>query len=157
MLAEGRSMAKVEAVLQKFLAPAPDNWDRPVIRIYVSAELSRNMKDLKFGWGNKKTYGTCHRRILPFTVLQVSTMEQQQNKCRKVQKCPDRATHLSTDDVWSREAGPGCCPGSYYNMLSLIWRYIRMLTVVFGAGCGHLIEVQGVFQVFADKSAVYEN
>ena len=41
-------------------------------------------------------------------------------------------------------------------MLSLIWHYIRMLTVLFGAGCGHLIEVQGVFQVFADKSAVYE-
>ena len=47
--------------------------------------------------------------------------------------------------------------GSYYNMLSfIIQRYICMLTVLFGAGCGHLIEVQGVFQVFADKSAVYE-
>jgi hypothetical protein len=81
---------------------------------------------------------------------------EQQNKCRKVQKCAERATHLSTDDVRSMEADPGCCPGSYYNMLSLIWRYICMLTVLFGAGCGHLIEVQGVFQVFADKSAVYE-
>jgi hypothetical protein len=156
MLAAGRSMAKkVEAVLQKFLAPAPDNWGPPVIRIYVSAELSLDMKDLKFGWGNENTYGTCHRRILPFTVLQVSM--EQQDKCRKVQKCADGATHLSTDVVQSMEADLGCCPGSYYNMLSLIWHYIRMLTgLLFGAGCVYLIEVQGVFQVFADKSTVYE-
>jgi hypothetical protein len=72
---------KVEAVLQ--LAPAPDNWSPPVIRIYLSAELSLDMKDLKFGWGNENTYGTCHRRISPFTVLQQVSMEQQ-NKCRKV-------------------------------------------------------------------------
>jgi hypothetical protein len=51
------------------------------------------------------------------------------------------------------EADLGYCPGSYYNMLSLIWRYICMLTVLlFGAGFGYLIEVQGVFQAFADKS-----
>ena len=80
----------------------------------------------------------------------------QQNKRRKVRERADWATHLSTDDVRSMEADdPGCCPGSYYNMLSFkIRRYIRMLTVLFGAGCGHLIEVQGVFQVFADKSTL---
>ena len=82
---------------------------------------------------------------------------EQQNKRRKVQERADRATHLSTDDVRSMEANPGCCPGSYYNMLlSLTRRYIRMSTVLFGAGYGHVIEVQGVCQVFADKSAVYE-
>ena len=60
-------MAKVETALQKFLAPAPDDWDP--VRIFVLAELSRDMKDIKFGWGNDNTYDTCHRRILPFTVL----------------------------------------------------------------------------------------
>jgi hypothetical protein len=74
------------------------------------------MKDLKFGWGNENTYDTCHRGISPFTVLQVS-MEQQNKRC-KVQERADRATHLSTDDVRSLEADPGCCPGSHYNMLS---------------------------------------
>ena len=66
-------MAKVEAVLQQFLAPAANDWDP--IRIYVLAELARDMKDLKFGWGNENTYDTFHRRISPFAVLQVS-MEQ---------------------------------------------------------------------------------
>ena len=140
-------MAKVEVVLQKFMAPAPDDWDP--VRSDVSAELSRDMKDLKFGWGNENTYDTCHRGISPFAVLQVS-MEQQNKRC-KVQERAERATHLSTADGRSLEADPG----SNYNMLSLIWRYICMLTVLFGADSGHFIEVQGVFQVFADKSAVY--
>ena len=153
MLAEGRSMPKVEAVLQQFLAPSQGDWDP--IRIYVSAELVRDMKDLKFGWGNENMYDTCHRGISPFAVLQVSM--EQQTKRRKVQERADRATHLSTDDVRSLEGVPGACPGSYYNMLNLIKRYIRMLTVFFGAGCTHLLEVQAVYQVLSDKSAIYES
>ena len=56
-------MVKVEAVMQKFLSPASNNWDP--IRVYVSQELVREMKDLKFGWGNENTHDTCHRGISP--------------------------------------------------------------------------------------------
>ncbi|KAI2496731.1 hypothetical protein MHU86_17778 [Fragilaria crotonensis] len=142
-LAEGRSMVKVEAVLQKFLTPGPNDWDP--IRVYVSQELVRDMKDLKFGWGNENTHDTCHRGISPFAVLQVSM--DQQTKRRKTQERADRATYLSTDDVRALEAEPGCCPGSYHGMTNLLRRYIRLLTVLFGAGCSHLTEVQGVYQV----------
>jgi hypothetical protein len=41
-------------------------------------------------------------------------------------------------------------------MLNLLKRYIRLLTVLFGADCSHLTEVQGVYQVLAEKIAVYE-
>ena len=151
-LAEGRSMVKVEAVLQKFLAPAPDDWDP--IRLYVSQELVRDMKDLKLGWGNENAHDTCHRGISPFAVLQV--LMDQQTKRRKTQERADRATYLSTEDVRALEAEPGCCPGSYFAMLTLLRRYIRLLTVLFGAGCSHLTEVQGIYQVLAEKVAVYE-
>jgi hypothetical protein len=92
--------------------------------------------------------------ISPFTVLQVST--DQQTKRRKTQERADRATYLSTDDVRALEAEPGYCPASYHGMLNLLKRYIRLLTVLFGAGCSHLTEVQGVYQVLAEKIAVYE-
>ena len=152
MLAEGRTLPRVEAVLQRALAPPPGDWDP--VRIYVSAELVRDMKDLKFGWANENTYDTCHRGISPFAVLQVSM--EVQNKRRKIQERADRATYLSTDDVRSMEAEPGACPHGYYGMLNLIRRYIRMLTVLFGPGCVHLLEVQGVYQVLSDKAGVYE-
>jgi hypothetical protein len=65
------------------------------------------------------------------------------------------ATFLSTDDVSkSLEAEPRCCPPTYYEMLSLLKRYIRLLNVVFGTRCAHLLEVQGVYQVLAEKAAV---
>ena len=41
-------------------------------------------------------------------------------------------------------------------MLNLLKRYICLLTVLFGAGCSHLMEMQGVHQVLAEKIAVYE-
>jgi hypothetical protein len=151
-LAEGRSMVKVEAELQKFLAPAPNDWDP--ISVYALQELVRDMKDLKFGWGNENTHDTCQRRISPFTVLQVST--DQQMKRHKTQERADCATYLSIDDVRALEAKPGCCPASYRGMLNLLKRYIQLLTVLFGAGCSHLTKVQVVYQVLVEKIAVYE-
>jgi hypothetical protein len=84
-------MVKVEAVLQKFMAPAVDDWDP--IRVYILQELVRDMKDLKFGWGNKNTYDTCHWGISPFAVLQV--LMEQQTKRWKTRERAERATFLS--------------------------------------------------------------
>ncbi len=142
----------MEAVLQKFLAPAPNNWDP--ISVYALQELVRDMKDLKFGWGNKNTHDRCHRGISPFTVLQVLT-DQQTKRC-KTQERADCATYLSADNVRALEAEPGCCPSFYHGVLDLLKRYICLLTVLYGAGCSHLTEVQGVYQVLAEKIAVYE-
>ncbi|KAI2497676.1 hypothetical protein MHU86_16805 [Fragilaria crotonensis] len=139
MLTEGRTVAKVEAVLQRFFAPEPTDWDP--VKVYVSTELTRDVKDLRFGYGNENTYDTCHRGITPFAVLQVSM--EQQNKRRKIQERADRATHISTEDVREMEVAPGSCPSTYFTMLSLLRKYIRLLTVLFGAGCAHLSEVQG--------------
>ena len=152
MLAEGRTAVKIEAVLHKFLAPPLGDWDP--IRIYVSTELVRDMKDLKFGWGNENTYDSCHRGISPFAVLQVSM--EQQTKRRRINERAMRATHLSTEDIRSLEGDPGNCPETYHSMLNLIRRYIRLLAVFFGNGCSHLLEVQAVFQVLSDKVMVYE-
>jgi hypothetical protein len=81
---------------------------------------------------------------------------EQQTKRRKTQESAERATFLSTDDIKSLEAEPGCCPSTYYGMLNLLKRYIRLLNVLFGTRCAHLLEVQGVYQVLAKKAAVYE-
>ncbi len=140
---------KMESVLQKLLAPAPNNWDP--ISVCASQELACDMKDLKFGWGNENTHNTCHRGISTFTIFQVST--DQQTKRRKTQERADRATYFFTDNVRALEAEPGCCPASYHGMLNLLKRNNRLLTVLFGAGCSHLKEVQGVYQVLAEKIA----
>jgi hypothetical protein len=81
----------------------------------------------------------------------------QRTKRRKTQERAERATFLSTEDVRALEAEPGCCPAFYHSMLNLMKRYIRLLTVLFGAGCLHLTEVKGMYQVLAEKGAVYKS
>ena len=54
------------------------------VKVYVSTELTCDVKDRRFGHGNETTYDTCHRGITPFAVLQVSM--EQQHKRRKIQE-----------------------------------------------------------------------
>ena len=54
------------------------------------------------------------------------------------------------------EAEPGSCPTTYLTMLGLLRKYIRFLTVSFGAECAHLSKVQGVCQILLAKSNVYK-
>ena len=90
-----------------------------------------------------------------FAVLQV--LMEQQTKRRKTQERADRATFLSTDNVRALETEPGCCPSNYYGMMTLLKRYIHLvLTVLFGARCSHLLEVQGMYMILAEKIGVYE-
>ncbi len=151
MLTEGsRTAAKVEAVLQRLFAPDPVDWDP--VKVYVSTELTCDLKDLRFGYGNETTYDTCHRGITPLAVLQVSM--EQQHKRRKIQECADQATLISIDDVREMEAEPGSCPTTYFTMVGLLRKYIRLLMVLLGAGCAHLSEVQGVYQILSVKADV---
>ena len=74
-------VAKVEAVVQITLHPTRRTGIR--VKIYVSMELTRDMKDLRFGYRNEKTYGKCHR-ISPITMLQVSMEQQNKRRFRSV-------------------------------------------------------------------------
>lgn len=83
---------------------------------------------------------------------------EQQSKRHKIQEWADRATtYLSTDDIQEMEEEPDSCLGTYFGTLNnLIKKDIRLLIVLFGQGCAHLAEVQGVHQILSTKSAVYE-
>jgi hypothetical protein len=41
-------------------------------------------------------------------------------------------------------------------MFNLLKRYFRLLAVLFRGGCSNLTEVQGVYQVLAEKITVFE-
>ena len=70
MLAEGCSKVAVDAILNLRLKPYAHS-DNPVL-IYVSPELVRDIKELKFGLGLDITYQTCHRVLSPFVVPHTS-------------------------------------------------------------------------------------
>jgi hypothetical protein len=69
----------------------------------------------------------------------------------------EQHTFRPADVVREMEAEPGSFPTTYFTMLGLLRKYIRLLTVLFGAGCAHLSEVQGVYhQILSAKADVYE-
>jgi len=82
MLAEGRTIPKLELVLQQYLSPDP--YDSDPVMVYASQELIKDAKDLRFGYDRDLSYAPCHRRISHFAVLTVPT--ETQSKRRKVQE-----------------------------------------------------------------------
>ena len=116
------------------------------------------MNDLKFGWGNKNTHNPCcHQGILP-----LCGPPSLHGPTNKTPQDPWPGKGRSCLFVYRRSQGStgrqaGCSMTSCHGMTNLLKRYICLLTVLFGVDCSqHLAEVQGVYQLLAEKIAVYE-
>jgi hypothetical protein len=70
MMEEGRTLPRIKAILQEAFVPLPDA-ESP-IHIFVSADLVRDIKDLRFGFNNDLSFEICHHGISPFTVAAMS-------------------------------------------------------------------------------------
>ena len=81
MLVEGRTLPKVEAVLQNFLLPTDEELDP--VKVYVSPELVHDIKDLSFGYDDDLSFENCHRGISPFAVMAVAMEHQAKWHCLK--------------------------------------------------------------------------
>lgn len=57
MLTEGRTMTKVDGVLHQYLA-ADEDADAPV-HIFISQDMVRDVKDLRFSWNADYSFETC--------------------------------------------------------------------------------------------------
>jgi hypothetical protein len=70
MMEEGRTLLRIESILQEAFTPLLDA-ESPV-HIFVSVDLVRDVKDLRFGFSNDLSFEICHRGISPFTVTAMS-------------------------------------------------------------------------------------
>jgi hypothetical protein len=153
MLAEGRTMAKVDTLLHQFMAPDPDS-EVPV-HVFVSQDMVRDVKDLRFGWNGDLSFETCHRGISPFAVVAVN--QENASHRRRAQERARRATHLTPSDVESLETRPGVCPHSYDGLIRLLSAYLRFLFILCGARCNHYLEVVTIRKALCNKMAIYES
>lgn len=153
MLTEGRTKAKVDTVLQSYLAPDLDS-DHPV-HIFVSSDLVADFKDLRFGYGGDLSYETCHRGITPFAVAAVS--QEQASFRRRAQDRANRATFITQAELAILETRPSPCPRTYDGLLRMLLTYSRFLEVTCGPFCSHLLEVAGIRKVLCQRVAYYES
>jgi hypothetical protein len=151
MLSEGRTMAKVDALLHQCLAP---NYDADVpVHIFVTQDMVRDLKDLRFGRNSDFSFETCHRGISPFAVVAVS--QEAASHRKRAQERARRATLLTPGDVESLESRPGLCPHDYAGMMRLLAAYLWFLTVMSGTQCSHYLEVKEVRRILCKYVAVF--
>jgi hypothetical protein len=152
MLAEGRSMAKVDTLLHQCLVP-PEDSEVPV-HIFVTQDMVRDLKDLRFGWNGDMSFETCHRGISPFAVVAVN--QENASRRKRAQERARRATHLTPGDVENLETLPGLCPHNYDGLPRLLSAYLRFLRVLCGSMCNHYLEVVKTRRMLCKHVAIYE-
>jgi hypothetical protein len=76
LLTEGRTKKGAEAVLAHALGPH-DDTGKPGL-VYVSPELTSDIKNCKYGLGWDMPYKNCHRGLSPFAVPHMSMRHQQE-------------------------------------------------------------------------------
>jgi hypothetical protein len=62
MLEEGRTTARVKALLEDIFQP-DDLFSLSAVHIHVTADLAKDIKELNLGYNNDLTYDNCHRGI----------------------------------------------------------------------------------------------
>jgi hypothetical protein len=70
MLDEGRTNARVKALLEDTFRPA-DRYSLSAVYLQATADMAKDLKELNFGYSNDLSYDTCHRGISPFAVIGV--------------------------------------------------------------------------------------
>jgi hypothetical protein len=150
-LSEGRTTERVQSVLQVRLKPDHDA-DHPVT-IYVSRDMAKDMKELRFGYGGDKSYETCHRGISPFAVVPVSA--ESASAKRKVQAMYSRVSLITSEDAREMETSPGLCPTNYDGLQRVLMSYTTFLKLVLGGYCEHYIEVLRIRRTLSRKVAVF--
>jgi hypothetical protein len=134
MLEEGRTTARVKALLEDIFQP-DDIYSLSAVHIQVTADLAKDIKELNLGYNNDLTYDNCHRGISPFSMIGVSMATA--SKRRRHEDRFSRTSSLTLTEVAQSETVPDAVPSDYYGMLNLLKRYVELLRLVLGPRCGH--------------------
>jgi hypothetical protein len=149
LLAEGRSAKGTASALTASLKANPGRGDPGLI--FISPELTKDIKECNYGYGGDKSYGNCHRGISPFSVPHMSLRLQQER--RTYQDRLAQASHVTLTDVAKGESAPVVVPSGYGDLLRLLSNYIRLVTTVAGTRSSHgleLVEIQTILRAQPD-------
>lgn len=137
LIKEGRTTAGVTRVLQKRLRPRIDS-DNPT-RIFLSADLVKDIKDLNFAFDGEVDFEDCHRGLSPFAVPYSALAKNK--KAKKRLEVLKEATSTTPADVSDAKDIKVLPPHNYESLLRVLANYDRLLEVVVGATSRHRLEI----------------
>jgi hypothetical protein len=124
MLEEGRTTARVKALLEDIFRPG-DLFSLDAVNLNVSDDLAKDVKELNFGYSNDLSYESSHRGISPFAVIGISMVmaSRRQQKAERY----SRTSNLTLSEVTMADTMPDPCPTNYFGTMSLLRRYVTLL------------------------------
>lgn len=150
---EGRTKAGVGRVLIKKLLPGKDDSDP--IRIYVSAEMTKDVKELNYAHDGEVTFEDCHRGVSPFAVPHTS-LAQQRSRKRDLDSL-EEATSTTAEEIKKSREVTVSCPTDYYSFLRQLANYDKFLMELAGEENFHRKEVVEIRRVLRERVAIFEN
>jgi hypothetical protein len=135
--------------MRELLVPDEDDTFN-AIHILVTEEMSKDFKNLDFGFNGDTSYLTCHRGVSPFMVILVSMAQASQRR-----RAADRYTrvggNLTLDEVTGAETTPDATPRNYRKLMDVLKCYCFLLQRMFGARCNHFREVRAITRILGRK------
>jgi hypothetical protein len=124
MLEEGRTTARVKALLEDIFRP-DDIYSLSSVHMTVTDEMAKDIKERNFGYSNDLSYDTCNRGISPFTVIGVS-MTMASRRRRQADQFT-RTSNLMLAEVALADTMPDPIPTEYHGRTNLLQRYVELL------------------------------
>ena len=155
ILEEGRTTARVKAVMRELLVPDEDDSFQ-AIHILVTDEMAKDFKNLEFGYNGDTSYTTCHRGISPFMVIPVSLTVASQRR-RAADRYAKVGSNLTLNEVTGAETAPDSTPRNYTELMDLLRSYMFVLQRMFGARCSHFQEARAITRVLGRSRRDFES
>jgi len=141
MEAEGSSTEAVGRILRSLLQPRTRSIHNP--NVYVTPQLLQTVKSMSFSANNDKTYAGCTKGITIFATPWRSI--EAMNEDALEEACFEASTHKSVTDIRKHIAGIKVeLPSDLLMLIRMFNNYIKLLEVLFGPSCPHLLQVKGL-------------
>ena len=121
--------------------------------VFLSPNLVTEVKSVNFGWQNSDTYVNYHRDKSPFAMPNMSF--EFHLAAVNLEVSLDRATSTTLADPRTTETGPPLCPQDYVGFLQMLGAYIKLIFVLFGLQCSHLLQVVRINALLHSQIQVY--
>jgi hypothetical protein len=150
----GRTSAAVRGALEQECKERKLERDFPT-SVFMSTQLVGDVKALKFAWQGSSAFESCHRGISPFAVPCSSTEVQQ--RLRAEEEDAEMATTTTIADVRASRTKPPPCPTDCCGMLKMICACVKLLMILSGDGCEHLMNVTAMPCLVLDRHTVCQS
>ena len=150
---DGRTLSAVRVALEQEYRETVLASEFPS-SVFFSTQLVSDVKDIKFGWQDSQAYASCHRGVSPFALPHTSIESHQ--ALRALEEDAAMATSTTISDMRASRTGPPPCPTDYYGLLQLLCSYIKLLMMLFGANCDHLIQVSAIYFLVKERVAMFQ-